>query len=113
MKELAGDDGIVLLFVNVDAYIVRVKTRKPLISLEDRLEVLTSRRDVDVVISFRANSPCHMIDVVRPDIWVKGIEYRGVKIPEAAVIEAYGGELVFVDVGYAGHSSDILRGVGG
>lgn len=41
-------------------------------------------------------SPCAALDRIRPDIWVKGGDYDGRDLPEAALLENWGGVAVTV-----------------
>ena len=48
-----------------------------------------------------------MIRAVRPDIWVKGAEWRGVETPEATAVREGGGQVVYLDLVH-GHSTTSL-----
>ena len=97
-KEL-GDTLIVGL--NTDESIRRIKGRdRPINGLEDRLQVLAGLSSVDHIIPFGSeqdDTPVALIRAVRPHVFAKGGDYTKEKLPEAATVEAGGGEIAFLD----------------
>lgn len=81
---------------------------RPLFSVEERIHILRHLRFVDWAFpSFGA------VDSIRkrmPNIYVKGIEYRDQDIPERAVCEELGIELVFLDTKPVYSSTRIMTG---
>ena len=69
---------------------------RPLNHEADRVDVLSALGCVDAVTVFSEDTPCAVLDRVRPDIWVKGGDYDGRDLPEAAVLEGWGGVAVTV-----------------
>jgi rfaE bifunctional protein nucleotidyltransferase chain/domain len=98
-----GDCLVVLL--NSDASTRRLKgPGRPVTTAADRARLLEALRFVDAVVVFENDDPRATLDRLRPDVWVKGGDYRVEDLPEADVVHAYGGrvELVrFLD----GHST--------
>ena len=64
---------------------------RPINTLEDRIHVLAALSCVDHVIPFDEDTPCRLIEVVRPDIFVKGGDYTRDRLPEAELVESLGG----------------------
>jgi D-beta-D-heptose 7-phosphate kinase / D-beta-D-heptose 1-phosphate adenosyltransferase len=56
--------------------------------------VLNALECVDAVVVFDEDTPAEILDRLRPHIWVKGGDYAGVEVPEAAVLERWGGQVV-------------------
>jgi len=108
MRELAGLYGRVVVFLNVDEYIRDIKGHEPRMSYEERKEVLLALRWIDLVLPLRQLTPELLIDIVRPNIWVKGCDYGPENAPETLTVENYGGIVKFVNVGYSRHSGDIV-----
>ena len=94
-----GDCLVVCL--NSDASVRRLKgPGRPLIGQEDRVAVLRALRCVDAVLVFDEDTPAAALERLRPDVWAKGGDYAGQELPEAAVLERWGGQAVvlpFVD----------------
>lgn len=92
-----GDALIVCL--NSDASVRRSKgPDRPLVTAEDRARVLSALGCVDGVVVFDEATPAEVLAELRPDVWVKGSDYTGQDIPEAAVVEAAGGRVVLLPV---------------
>ncbi|MCC9144358.1 MULTISPECIES: PfkB family carbohydrate kinase [unclassified Arthrobacter] len=90
-----GDCLIVCL--NSDDSVRRLKgEHRPIIGAGDRAELLQSLECVDGVLVFEEDTPTAVLDRLRPDIWVKGGDYREDQLPEAALIRSWGGETVTV-----------------
>jgi len=43
--------------------------------------------------SFEEDTPVSLLDVIRPDLYVKGGDYTIETLPEAPVVQAYGGKV--------------------
>jgi D-beta-D-heptose 7-phosphate kinase/D-beta-D-heptose 1-phosphate adenosyltransferase len=65
---------------------------RPVVCEADRRAVLQAIRFVDEVIVFDEPTPDTLIREIRPDILVKGAEYRGTAIPG----EAHAGKVVLI-----------------
>lgn len=88
-----GDRLIVL--INSDQSVRQLKgPSRPFNSAKDRAKVLASLEFVDEVIIFDQLTPEHAIAQLRPDIWVKGGDYRIDDLPETAVMARWGGRVV-------------------
>jgi D-beta-D-heptose 7-phosphate kinase / D-beta-D-heptose 1-phosphate adenosyltransferase len=90
-----GDCLIVCL--NSDASVHRRKgDGRPLNHAADRAAVLAALGCVDAITVFSEDTPCAALDRIRPDIWVKGGDYDGRDLPEAALLENWDGVAVTV-----------------
>lgn len=89
----AKDLGDVLIVgVNSDASIRRLKgPTRPINSLEDRVQVLAALNCIDHIVPFEEDTPCGLVRAIRPDVFVKGGDYTRDRLPEAAIVESYGG----------------------
>jgi rfaE bifunctional protein nucleotidyltransferase chain/domain len=90
-----GDCLIVCL--NSDDSVRRLKgPERPIIGQHDRAELLLAMECVDAVMVFDEDTPEAALERLRPDIWVKGGDYKGASLPEAALVERWGGRCVTV-----------------
>jgi D-beta-D-heptose 7-phosphate kinase/D-beta-D-heptose 1-phosphate adenosyltransferase len=90
-----GDCLIVCL--NSDASVHGLKgDGRPLNHAADRINVLAALGCVDAITVFSEDTPCAVLERIRPDIWVKGGDYDGRDLPEAALLEDWGGVAVTV-----------------
>jgi D-beta-D-heptose 7-phosphate kinase/D-beta-D-heptose 1-phosphate adenosyltransferase len=85
---------ILIVGVNSDAGIKRLKgPSRPINSLQNRLHVLAALGCIDHVVAFDEDTPCNLIRAIRPDVFVKGGDYTRERLPEAAIVEEYGGSV--------------------
>ncbi len=90
-----GDCLIVCL--NADASVRRLKgDGRPLNCEADRVGMLAALECVDAVTVFAEDTPCTALERIQPDIWVKGGDYDGWDLPEAALLKNWGGVAVTV-----------------
>ena len=98
----ARDLGHVLIVaVNDDDSTRRLKgSSRPVNKLEDRLLVLSALKCVDAVVPFSEDTPERLIELVRPDVLVKGGDYRSDEIAG----RQYAGKVLALDY-HAGYST--------
>jgi rfaE bifunctional protein nucleotidyltransferase chain/domain len=90
-----GDYLVVCL--NGDDSVRRLKgPGRPLNLAEDRATVLRSLASVDAVIVFDEDTPCRVLRALRPHLFVKGADYRGVDLEEREVLAEWGGQVVLL-----------------
>ncbi|MGW0337365.1 D-glycero-beta-D-manno-heptose 1-phosphate adenylyltransferase [Streptomyces sp. NPDC003011] len=83
--------------VNSDASVRRRKgAERPVNPLADRIRVLSALACVDAVAVFEEDTPERLLGDLRPDIWVKGGDYSGAELPEAALLQEWGGQAVLL-----------------
>lgn len=101
-----GDALIVCL--NSDASVRALKgPGRPVQTAADRARVLAALDAVDAVAVFDEPTPAELLERLRPSIWVKGADYAGQALPEAAAVRRHGGEIVTVPA-VDGHSTSAL-----
>lgn len=90
-----------IVAVNTDVSVKRLKgAERPFNSLTERMAVLSGLRAVDWVVSFDDDTPKRLIEAVKPDILVKGGDYKISEIAGADFVLSRGGQvksLSFVD----------------
>jgi D-beta-D-heptose 7-phosphate kinase/D-beta-D-heptose 1-phosphate adenosyltransferase len=87
--------------VNSDASVKRLKGEgRPVQPAESRMAVLAGLEAVDWVVVFEDDTPERLLHLLKPDVLVKGGDYRPDQVVGGAIVQAYGGEvnvLSFVD----------------
>ena len=85
--------------LNSDASVARLKgDGRPIQSEQGRAEVLAALEAVDLVVIFGEDTPLELIRTVRPEVLVKGADYRREDVVGHEVVEANGGKVVLVDI---------------
>lgn len=91
--------------LNSDASVRLLKgENRPIQSEAARAQVLASLAAVDLVVIFSEETPIRLIEAIRPDVLVKGADYRRDQVVGADIVEAHGGKVVLADV-LPGHST--------
>ena len=107
-RRLAGDDGVLVVCLNSDASVRRLKgPDRPVVAEADRAEMLRALAAVDAVEVFDEDDPRTVLERLRPDVWVKGGDYATDELPETPLVRGWGGEVVAVPY-HAGRSSTRL-----
>lgn len=82
---------------------------RPVVPEEERAEIVAALRCVDYTVIFGGPTASELVEALQPDVYVKGGDYGsgGKELPEARIVEGYGGQVrivPFVD----GHSASGL-----
>ena len=101
---------ILIIGLNSDESVKILKgENRPINNEKDRAEVLLGLKAVDYVVLFGERTAENLVSEIRPDIYVKGGDYTVDKIPEAKIVQSYGGKVELVQF-VAGHSTtNILK----
>ena len=91
----AADMGDVLVVgLNTDASVKRLKGEgRPVNNEEARALVLSSLSFVDAVVLFDEDTPYELIKAIRPDVLVKGADYKPEEIVGYDIVTSYGGKV--------------------
>jgi len=85
--------------LNNDASVKRLKgATRPVQTEAARSIVLAGLAFVDAVVLFADDTPIDLIARIRPDVLVKGADYRIDEVVGREVVESYGGRVVLVDL---------------
>ncbi|MFN3729916.1 MAG: D-glycero-beta-D-manno-heptose 1-phosphate adenylyltransferase [Fimbriimonadaceae bacterium] len=104
-----GDMLIVGLNTDGSARLLGKGPDRPINPLEDRAEVLAALRAVDAVVAFEDRTPVALVAELQPEVYVKGGDYRLEDLPEAPIVQAYGGEVVLLPFLKGRSTTSILR----
>lgn len=86
---------MLIVGVNSDACTRRLKgPTRPLVTEDERMEVLAALSCVDYVTRFDEPTPLAWLATVLPDIHAKGGDYNVETMPETALVRAHGGQVV-------------------
>jgi D-beta-D-heptose 7-phosphate kinase/D-beta-D-heptose 1-phosphate adenosyltransferase len=105
---------VLVVGVNSDASVKRLKgPDRPVRSEGERAYVLASLEAVDAVALFEQDTPLELVQLLRPDVIVKGGDYAPETVVGAREVRGRGGEVVIIPL-TPGHSTtstiDRLRG---
>lgn len=107
----AADLGDVLIIgLNTDNSVRRLKGEgRPVQDKESRAMVLAALQCVTHVILFEEDTPYNLIRFIKPDILVKGKDYKEEDIVGYDIVKEYGGDIITVELTEGYSTTDILR----
>jgi len=86
---------------------------RPINAQDDRAAVLAALESVSLVTLFDEPVPLAVLEIVRPEIYVKGGDYDMDHIPEAAAVRAWGGQAVAIAFEHGRSTTRLLARVRG
>ncbi|MDF2476412.1 MAG: Bifunctional protein HldE [Sphingobacterium sp.] len=102
---------ILMIGINTDDSIQRLKGYKPLNSLKDRIDVLSSFGAVDHIVAFgniENDTASELIEIIRPNVFTKGDNDKG-SIPEANFVKDQNGQIVILTTSIHKSTKDLIQ----
>ena len=104
---------VLILGLNSDASVRRLKgPSRPINNEQDRAEVVGALAAVDAVVIFGEDTAEELIAKVRPAVYAKGGDYTLETLPEARIVESYGGEVAFIPLVAGKSTTGIIAKMG-
>jgi rfaE bifunctional protein nucleotidyltransferase chain/domain len=108
---------VLVVGVNDDASVARLKgPGRPILPAAERAELLAGLACVDRVVLFGEDTPEAALARLEPDIHCKGADYappHGKPIPEARIVEGYGGRVAFLPLLPGSSTTDLIERIRG
>ncbi len=109
-KEAKAQGDILVVGLNSDQSIRGLKgPTRPLISQNERLELLAALEPIDYVTLFDEATAVRLIELVRPQVYVKGGDYTLDTLPEKDVILRYQVEVKFIPLVTGISSTEMIK----
>jgi rfaE bifunctional protein nucleotidyltransferase chain/domain len=103
-----------IVAVNDDASIRALKgPNRPVLSAEDRAELVAALRAVDYVVIFQEPTVTPLLELLEPDVHCKGTDYTVDTVPERETVKAYGGRIAIVGDPKDHSTTELLKRLGG
>lgn len=88
---------ILVVGVNSDSSVKSIKGQnRPINTLQDRMKVLSNMECIDYICAFNQTTPLNLIKKLRPDILVKGSDWKNKDIIGADFVESYKGKVTTI-----------------
>lgn len=100
-----------IVAVNTDESVRRLGKGddRPLNSQEDRAAVLAALESVSYVTYFDEDTPYQLIQLLRPDVIVKGGDYNMATLPETELVESWGGKAVAIPFEFQRSTTKLVK----
>ncbi|MFN2340886.1 MAG: D-glycero-beta-D-manno-heptose 1-phosphate adenylyltransferase [Halanaerobium sp.] len=97
LKKAASLADKLVLAVNSDSSVRELKGKtRPFVPETERLEMLAALEMIDYLILFSEIDAKNLLKEIKPQVYVKGGDYRIEDLPEAETVYSYGGKIVLV-----------------
>ncbi|MCX5693373.1 MAG: D-glycero-beta-D-manno-heptose 1-phosphate adenylyltransferase [Candidatus Omnitrophica bacterium] len=85
---------VLVIGLNSDGSVKKIKGKsRPVVSQKNRALLLAALEAVDFVVIFNELTPVKLIKAIKPDVLVKGGDWKKEKIAGAEFVESYGGKV--------------------
>jgi rfaE bifunctional protein nucleotidyltransferase chain/domain len=106
--------GTLIVGINSDDQVRRLKgENRPFIAENERAEIISALRCVDIVTIFAEPTVEELIRAIRPDIHAKGTDYTADSVPEREIIREVGGRVAIVGDPKDHSSTGLIQAVKG
>jgi len=110
LEAAKAQGNVLVLGLNTDESVRRLKgPERPINNELDRAKVVGALQAVDYVVLFGEQTAEAVIAEVKPDIYVKGGDYTLDTLPEAKIVQSYGGKVAFIDMVEGRSTTNIIN----
>lgn len=89
---------ILIVGLNTDSSVKKLKgNNRPIQDENSRAHILASLQFIDAVVLFDEDTPYNLISLIKPDILVKGSDYKAEEIVGYDILKTYNGEVRTID----------------
>jgi D-beta-D-heptose 7-phosphate kinase/D-beta-D-heptose 1-phosphate adenosyltransferase len=101
---------LLIVGLNSDDSVRRLKgPHRPIIPMKERAAILSSLAGVDYVTVFTEDTPVRLIRALKPDVLVKGDDYKLEEVVGKDIVESYGGRVELIKLVRGVSTSSIIE----
>jgi len=113
LQEAKKAADILVVGLNSDRSVRKIKgPKRPIVDERSRAAVLAALACVDHVVLFDEETPLKLIEAVKPDILIKGADWKGKGAVGSESVRAYGGKVKFFKYVKGLSSTRIINRIG-
>ena len=114
LKEAKKLGDVLIVAVNSDSSVKKIKDpKRPLNSENDRAEAIAALECVDYATIFNEESPIKFLEGIKPNIHVKGGDYKIDQIIEKNVVEKSNGRIILIPEVKGYSTTDLIKKIAG
>lgn len=103
---------VLIVGLNSDSSVRKIKGPcRPVVPEKDRAVIISSLGFVDYVTIFADETPLKVIKAVRPDVLVKGADWKVGEIVGADFVKSYGGKVIAIPLLKGRSTSGLIRAI--
>ncbi|MCK5236977.1 MAG: D-glycero-beta-D-manno-heptose 1-phosphate adenylyltransferase [Deltaproteobacteria bacterium] len=112
LKKAKSLGDILVVGLNTDKSVRKIKgPKRPINTEADRAEVLSALLSVDYVVPFGDDTPIKLIEKIRPDILVKGADWKKGSIVGEDLLKSYGGKVRRITLAKGRSTTDVIKNI--
>ncbi len=97
LEEARQKGDVLIVAVNSDSSVKKIKgDKRPILGQEHRMSMVAALESVDYVVVFNEDTPLNLIKKIKPDILVKGADWREKDIVGASFVKSHAGKVLTV-----------------
>jgi rfaE bifunctional protein nucleotidyltransferase chain/domain len=105
---------VLIVAINTDRSVRAIKgPSRPVLSETDRAELIGAMEMVDYVVIFDETEPTNLIELLKPDVLVKGGDWGQDKIVGSEIVQKYGGKIAVIPYLQGSSTSEIIERIRG
>lgn len=110
LKKARALGDILVVGLNSDSSMRRIKgAGRPIVPERERAEVLGALYPVDFVVIFNDTTPIRLIEAIRPDVLVKGADWKSGQIVGEDVVRGSGGRVARIRLVKGKSTTNIIK----
>jgi len=110
LKKAASLGDKLVLAVNSDSSVKNLKGgSRPFVPEAERLEMLAALEMIDYLILFSEIDARALLEEIKPQLYVKGGDYRIKDLPEAETVYNYGGKIILISEVKGKSTTNIIK----
>jgi D-beta-D-heptose 7-phosphate kinase / D-beta-D-heptose 1-phosphate adenosyltransferase len=103
---------LLVVGLNTDESIHRLKgPKRPVVNEDDRAGVLEELESIDYLIKFDTDTPIELIKAIKPDVLVKGADYKKEQVVGWDFVESLGGAVSLAPLIDGRSTSNVIRAI--
>ncbi len=96
LNEAKAMGNVLIVGLNASSSVRAIKPGRPVNGFAERAQVINALKSVDAVCGFKEKTPLRLIKKIRPDVLVKGGDWKASEIIGAPFVKSYGGKVKIV-----------------
>lgn len=114
LQDAKRNGDILVVGVNSDASVRRIKgANRPIVKEKDRVRLVASLESVDYAVLFREDTPIKLIKAIRPDVLIKGSDWKKKDIVGGDFVARYGGKIRRIGFIKGYSTSNLIKKIAG
>jgi rfaE bifunctional protein nucleotidyltransferase chain/domain len=109
LAEAREEADVLVVALNSDESVRANKPDRPLVPLDERMEIVAALAGVDYVTSFDEPTAGPLLETLRPEVQIKGTDRTPESVPERDIVFGYGGRIAICGDPKTHSSSELIE----